>query len=92
MLNLSIALTEEGRIDEAYSLLKEGLKVKLLEETEVEPYNDFQLHYLYILQFFSLYETSEQARMLINQYKEYIKATKDEQTKVNYLFECSLYS
>lgn len=82
MLNLSIALTEEGDINEAYSLLKQGLKMRLLEDSQIEPYNDFQLHHLYILKHFLPYDTSLQARELLSQYKNYIKSTKDDQTKL----------
>lgn len=73
---------EEGRPDEAYANLKEGLKMRLDEDKQIEPYNDFQLHHLYILQHFLPYDTSPEARNLIKQYKSFIKATKDEETKV----------
>jgi hypothetical protein len=83
MMNLSIALTEEGDLNEAYNLLKQGLKMRLLEDPQIEPYNDFQLHHLYILSHFLHYDTSVEARELLGQYKNYIKSTNDDQTKVN---------
>ncbi len=84
MLNLSIALTEEGRFDEAYTMLKDGLQMRLKEDPQIEPYNDFQLHHLYILHHFLGYDTSPEAVALRNQLKGYIKAAADDETKVQF--------
>ena len=84
MLNLSIALTEEGRLEEAYSFLKEGLQLQLKEDPKLAPHNDFQLHHLYILHHFLAYDTSVEAVALRNQLKGYIRTADDDETKVHF--------
>ena len=79
---MSIVLTEEGKLDEAYDCLKQGLKLRLEEDSQIEPYNDFQLHHLYILQHFLNYDTSPEARELISKHKSYIKLAEDNESKV----------
>ncbi len=92
LLNLGIAYTEEGRYDEAYYAIKDGLQAHLKEDPRPDPYNDFQLHHLYLLQHFLSYDTSPEAASLRGLLKNYIKNVADNETKVISLLEPGSWS
>jgi len=79
---MSIALTEEHKYDEAYYLLKDGLQLRLKEDPQIDPLNDFQLHQLYLLQRFITYDNSPDAVELRSLVKNYIRNAVDDETKV----------
>jgi hypothetical protein len=82
MLNLSIGLTEEGFLAEAYQTLIEGYSMKLKEEPNIDPYNDFQLHFIYLLHQFVEYDSSKEAKELKETHKVSLKNVKDDETKL----------
>jgi len=71
---MSIALAEEGNLDEAYYSLKQS--------PENGPHSDFQLHFLYILQHFITHDTSQEAVSFKSLLKNEIREAADEESKV----------
>ena len=81
-LNLALALTETGRYEEAYRYLREGLKLRMQEDPQNDPLNDFQLHFLYLLQRLVPYDTSVPAKQLHATLKSHLKTANDVETRV----------
>lgn len=81
-MNLSIGYCEEGNYIKAFETLKEGYAIKLKEEPNIELYNDFQLHFIYLIHKFVEYDSSKQAKEIKELHKNYLKNLKDEEAKL----------
>lgn len=81
-MNLSIAFTEEGNYGRAYETLKDGFLLKIKEDSNLDPYNDYQLHFIYLLHKLVEYDTSTEAKDIKTIYKTYLKNVKDEESKL----------